>query len=246
MRITALVLPATFILFSCSYLPEDGSVRTFLRADGGDFALYYSGKAIPGKSFLMVPGGLVDPFVYECWINRLVAADSTVAVVLLKYPSNLAIANPGKVMRIINDHPEFEQWVIGGHSLGGVVAASVVHKNTDVFDGLVLLGSWSREASDLSGWAKPVLSMYGSEDQLATEKELFDNSDYLPPVLRISTPEELAGASGHTAYYEIAGGNHAGFGCYGPQKGDGVATIESTEQQELMVEMLLSFFDLVW
>jgi len=241
-----ILLTFLFILLSCSYLPEEEPGQTHLRSDTGDFALYYSGKSMPGKAFLMVPGGLVDPFVYACWIDRLAGADSTIAIILLKYTTNLAIVNTGKVMKIVSDHPEIEHWVLGGHSLGGVVAASVARKNKETFDGLALMAAWSRDASDLSGWGKAVLSMYGSEDQLATEEEIFDNSEFLPSGMIVTSPGELSAASGHTAYYKIPGGNHAGFGCYGAQKGDGQAVIGPFEQQEQMLDMLLAYFDLLW
>jgi hypothetical protein len=116
----------------------------------------------------------------------------------------------------------------------------------DYFDGLVLMASWSREASDLSGWDKPVLSLYGSEDQLATSEEVQENSGYLPPGIEISTPGDLAGLSGQTAYFEIVGGNHAGFGCYGPQKGDGEALISASVQQEQMVTLIHAYLDQLW
>jgi hypothetical protein len=39
----------------------------------------------------------------------------------------------------------------------------------------------------------------------------------------------------------IDGGNHAGFGHYGPQAGDGTATIDREEQQRQTAETLLAF-----
>lgn len=234
------------ILFSCSYLPEEGGLDTNLKKDRGDYAVYYSGNVVPAHAFLMVPGGLVDPHVYECWIDRLVRNDPTVAVVLLKYPSNLPITRTSKVMKVAKELDEFSHWAIGGHSLGGVVAASAVYRDTNFFDGLILMASWSRAASDLSGWENTVLSIYASEDQLATEEEVLGSSEFLPPGITITSPEELATLSAQTAYFKIEGGNHAGFGCYGPQKGDGKAFIDSGEQQDQMIGIMKSYFDVLW
>ena len=39
----------------------------------------------------------------------------------------------------------------------------------------------------------------------------------------------------------IEGGNHAGFGHYGPQAGDGVASIDREEQQRQTAETVLAF-----
>jgi len=233
-------------LSSCSYLPDEDDIASTLKAERADYALYYSGVSQPGKAFLMVPGGLVDPYVYACWIDRLVSADSTIAVVLVKYPSNLAILNIGKVMQVVEKTEDIQRWVIGGHSLGGTVAATVVNDHRNGFDGLILMGSWSREATDLSDWEGSVLSIYGSEDLVASEDEITGNSAYLPEGIQISTPNDLSFAPGQTFYYEIDGGNHSGFGCYGPQDGDGEALISSEEQQELMIAMIRSYLDVIW
>ena len=246
MKRTLLVLITGMIFSSCSYLPEEPVSDSHLKVDRGDYAVYYSGSSPPSNAFLMIPGGLVDPHVYACWIDRLVAEDSDIAVVLMKYPSNLAITSIKKALKVADELTEFSHWTIGGHSLGGVVAATLAHDHMDYFDGLVLMASWSREASDLSGWGKPVLSIYASEDQLATVKEVEENSKYLPPGIPVSTPEDLAVLSGQTGYFEIVGGNHSGFGCYGPQKGDGEALITATEQQEQMVNMIDAYLEQLW
>lgn len=39
----------------------------------------------------------------------------------------------------------------------------------------------------------------------------------------------------------IPGGNHAGFGCYGPQNGDGEAGISATEQIQYTAEEITAF-----
>ena len=88
-----------------------------------------------------------------------------------------------------------EHWVIGGHSLGGVVAAFSVSDQPDLFDGLLLMASWSTESKSLRSWDGKVLSLYGTKDGLATIDEINQNKDYLP-----------FGA----VYHEIEGGNHSG------------------------------------
>jgi pimeloyl-ACP methyl ester carboxylesterase len=246
MRHLSLGILLAAIFFSCSYLPEEGVPDSLLKTDRGDYAVYYSGSAAPSNAFLMIPGGLVDPYAYACWIDQLVAEDSTTAVVLMKYPANLAITNINKAMKVTGELTEFNHWVIGGHSLGGVVAATLVQKHQGFFEGLVLMASWSREASDLSGWNKPVLSIYASEDQVTTEEEVDRNSKYLPPGIVVTIPEDLDGLSARTAYFEITGGNHSGFGCYGPQKGDGEALITPLQQQEQMLGMIVSYLELLW
>ena len=43
--------------------------------------------------------------------------------------------------------------------------------------------------------------------------------------------------------YEISGGNHAYFGNYGEQKGDGTASITRESQQEQAVEQIMLFIE---
>ena len=61
------------------------------------------------------------------------------------------------------------------------------------------------------------LSVYGSQDLVLNRESLAENASKLP-------------ANAKTVVIE--GGNHSGFGAYGPQKGDGEAAISADEQQE--------------
>lgn len=239
---------STIILLcnSCSYLPEEKGAPVHLREETGDYAVYYSSKTAPVNAFLFIPGGLVDPYVYECWIDRLAGAQPNVAMVLVKFPSNLAIANMGKVMKITEGLDHFAHWVVGGHSLGGVVTATVVHKNSDFFDGALMLASWSRESTDLSGWQGTMLSIYASEDLITTKEEVENNRRFLPPGSQLEPPFYFPEERNHTYYYLVEGGNHSGFGCYGQQKGDGEALISPTEQQDEMITLLTAYFNSLW
>ena len=246
LRILSITIPVCLLLNACSYLPEENGTRTHLREENGDYSVYYSTELAPGNAFLLIPGGLVDPYVYECWINRLAGENPDVAIVLLKFPSNLAITHMGKVMKIARRLDQFDHWVVGGHSLGGVVAATVVHKNQDFFDGMVMLASWARESTDLSSWQGAVLSIYASEDQIASKDEIERNTQYLPPGSQIGLPPDFGAGKSRTYYYRVEGGNHSGFGCYGPQKGDGEALISPAEQQDEMITLLTAYFDWLW
>ncbi|GAA3030452.1 hypothetical protein GCM10010462_16800 [Microbacterium dextranolyticum] len=79
-------------------------------------------------------------------------------------------------------------------------------------DGLVLFASYC--ASDISGSRLPVLSISGSEDGLSTPQKVADARGMLPA---------------DAVLVEIPGASHASFGAYGPQAGDGVASIPDTD-----------------
>ena len=117
---------------------------------------------------------------------------------------------------IQQQYPEVQRWYIGGHSLGGSMAAAYLEEHSEDYSGLVLLGSYS--TADLSKTNLDVLSVYGSEDQVMNREKYAENKANLPE----STTESI-----------IEGGCHAYFGMYGPQSGDGIPTLTNEEQIDL-------------
>ena len=57
---------------------------------------------------------------------------------------------------------KYKHWYIGGHSLGGAMAASYAADHADELDGLLLLAAYSTK--DLSDSDLAVVSLVGSED----------------------------------------------------------------------------------
>ena len=70
------------------------------------------------------------------------------------------------------------------------------------------------------------LLIYGSEDQVM-DREKYAES-------RTNVREDVV-------EFVIEGGNHAQFGSYGAQKGDGEASITGQEQIEITVSVIISF-----
>ena len=87
-------------------------------------------------------------------------------------------------------------------------------------DGLALWAAYPPADVDLSAAPIAATSIYASEDGLTSLAEIEASRAQLPP---------------DTVFIEIVGGNHAGFGSYGEQDGDGVATIDPEEQQAQVV-----------
>ena len=158
---------------------------------------------------IFYPGGKVEHSAYLPLMLSL--AEEGILCVLVPMPMRLAVLDVNAADGIPEMFPEVDSWYIGGHSLGGSMAASYISKNTDKFDGLVLLASYS--TADVSGTR--VLSMYGTEDGVMNQEKYSECRSNLP----IDRKEVL-----------INGGNHAYFGMYGEQDGDGVADITPTEQ----------------
>ncbi|MDH4137642.1 MAG: alpha/beta hydrolase, partial [Anaerolineae bacterium] len=126
--------------------------------------------------------------------------------------------------------PEVERWVVGGHSLGGAMAARFAHRQPSAVQGLVLWASYPSASDDLSARDLVVASIYGTRDGLATGEKIAASRPLLPA---------------ETRWMAIAGGNHAQFGWYGPQSGDNPATISrEAQQQEVIAATLILLIDL--
>jgi pimeloyl-ACP methyl ester carboxylesterase len=90
-------------------------------------------------------------------------------------------------------------------------------------DGLVLFGSYC--ASDLGTSGLPVLSISGSDDGLSTPEKIAAAKNLLPD---------------DADFVEIDGANHASFGDYGVQPGDGTASIDSAQARDAITAALRS------
>ena len=115
-------------------------------------------------------------------------------------------------------------WSMMGHSLGGAMAAAFAGEHTDEIEGLILLGAYS--TADLSSSDMKVLTIYGENDQVLNREKYEENRSNLPK---------------KTTEYIIEGGNHAYFGAYGSQDGDGEATITQEEQMQQVVDLVLQW-----
>ncbi len=163
-----------------------------------------------GTGLVFIPGAKVDPWAYAPTLSGLVA-DGGMTVVITRPWLNLAFFDLRPLTDFTTLAPGVQTWAVGGHSLGGVRACSLA---SDA-DALVLFASYC--ATDLSGTDLPVLSLSGSEDGLSTPQKIADARDLLPD---------------DAVMIEIDGANHASFGTYGPQDGDGTATIPLDQMVE--------------
>ena len=173
------------------------------------------------KGIVLYPGGRVEPSAYAYKLANV--AQSGVAVVIAKSPLHLAPLDWRSPSDYTGLVPSVTDWYVGGHSVGGVRACQVAGEGAQ-FKGLILLGAYC--ANDLSNQSMPVLSIGGEQDKLTTPDDINKNKHLLPQT---------------TTYESIAGLNHAGFGDYGKQGGDGDATISDTEARDAITHYITTF-----
>jgi len=182
----------------------------------------------PRLGVIFYPGRRVDYRSYAP-IARAIAEQGYL-VVIKPMPLNLAVLSPEAAREVLRTYPQIETWVIGGHSLGGAMAAAFVYRHPQEVQGLILLAAYPANNFSLRSLAIPVLSISASEDGLATPQKIFASRSLLPET---------------TQWVVIEGGNHAGFGWYGDQPGDGQARISRETQQRQVVEVITRFLRLI-
>jgi pimeloyl-ACP methyl ester carboxylesterase len=136
---------------------------------------------------------------------------------------NLAFFDVNAADRAIAAFPEVKHWIVGGHSLGGVAAATYAARKDNV-DGVVFWAAYPGDET-LKKTDLKIMSIYGTLDMSGAER--FKSSrDDLPA---------------DAEFVVIEGGNHSQFGHYGLQPGDHPATITPFEQQRQAARATVQF-----
>ncbi len=146
----------------------------------------------PTIGFIVYPGAYAYPEAYAPSAHAIAAKGFLVAVVKMK--QDLAIMSHDRAEAVIQDNPSVAQWIIGGHSLGGVAACFYAYEHLDMFQGIVLWASYPADTSSLAQTDLKVISIYGTKD-LGIDA-IKASAKNLPP---------------DTQWVEIEGANHSQF-----------------------------------
>lgn len=215
---------AAAIYLGTYYRADMDAVYAMSEESGVQFGIWGDGTRVfepEGEwdtALIFYSGGKVECDAY--WPLLIRCAEKGVACMLVEMPGNLAVFDVGAAQRVMERCPEVEHWYLGDHSLGGSMEAAFT-ADADWVEGLVLLAAYSTEPVDV-----PVLSIYGSEDDVMNREKYEQYRGNLPAEF-----EE----------HILDGGNHAGFGYYGPQKGDGEAMISWDAQIGQTAELIAEF-----
>lgn len=193
---------------------------TVARVAEHDWYEFTPTAAPPTTGLILYPGGFVDPVAYAPMARDI--AQQGYLVVLDPMLLNLAVTGVESADTIIAAHPDITAWAIGGHSLGGAMAAEYINNNPGAVTGLALWAAYPAETTDLSAQPVNVFSIYGDADGVASSEDVLGAADRLPP---------------DTTFVVIPGGNHTQFGSYGEglQRGDNPAGIDRNGQRAAIV-----------
>lgn len=175
----------------------------------------------PGQenALIFYPGGKVEETAYAPLLRQL--AEQGVDCFLSRMPMKLAIFGMNEADKILKNY-HYTHYYLAGHSLGGAMAANYAAEHTDEYAGLFLLAAYP--SKDLREARFPVVFIYGENDGVLNREKLKASFSLVPEDYRV---------------VKIPGGNHARFGSYGIQSGDGTATISAAEQQRQTANEIL-------
>ena len=215
-------LLCVFLVYAGTYYHADAAAQAALVSDENvrvtqtEFGWLFDG-ASEEHALIFYPGGKVEATAYAPICREL--AQAGVDVCLVEMPFRLASLGQNKADEILASM-DYGHWYIGGHSLGGVIAAMYAAEHPESLDGVILLAAYA--AKPLEDELSTVL-IYGTEDGVLNMEEYRENLAYAPA---------------HAIEHVIEGGNHAQFGSYGVQKGDGEALISPEQQVEETVRII--------
>ncbi len=222
------VTGVSFDIYVSDYYHADETALSLLE-NPGDVSILQDDKGnytvLPQKAgdtgIIFYPGGKVDERAYLPLLKKY--AENGITCILVKMPFHLAVFNMNGADGIQKQYPRITKWYLAGHSLGGAMAAVYIARHVSEYQGLILLGAYSTK--DLSDTDLTVVWIDGDQDGVINQKQVLKNQDHYPE---------------NTYVFMIAGGNHAQFGSYGVQKGDGQASISAKEQWQETVDDTLA------
>lgn len=209
-------------VFLLTYYDADETAIEALHSDDDvrvselSYGLFFDGPSTE-NALIFYPGAKVEEEAYAPMLHQL--AKEGMDVIVVNMPLRLAVLGKKRAERALNDK-KYANWYIGGHSMGGAMAASYASSHSDLFKGVVLFGAFT---TDKLPENLKTLFIIGEKDSVI-------NWD------KVEKAKELA------ANWEelvIKGGNHAQFGNYGFQRGDTKADIPANTQQKLAIDFIV-------
>ncbi|MBE6014652.1 MAG: hypothetical protein E7241_04715 [Lachnospiraceae bacterium] len=221
--LTVVLLLSASLSYLMIYYHSDSEALDALKTDENvtvsetNTAWFFDGAGTD-KALIFYPGGKVEETAYAPILRKL--AEKGIDCFLVKMPFRMAVFGVNKADEIMSTY-SYGKWYMGGHSLGGAMAANYAASHSQDIAGLIMLAAYPTAKID-DGML--YLSIYGSCDRVMA-KDSYEK-------YKTNWPKNAVESV-------IDGGNHSQFGSYGFQEGDGEATISRKEQEEKTVREIL-------
>jgi pimeloyl-ACP methyl ester carboxylesterase len=192
-----------------------------LVADGKNL-VFTPGNTQPQTGIIFYPGGRCEARAYAPMLRPL--AEIGNLVVIPNMPLRLAVLDTNRASKIMAAYPDIKRWIIGGHSMGGAMAAAYAVKNPGSVVGLFFVASYPASMHAMPDTDLPAIMIYGTRDEVTRKSEFEASYARLPE---------------HTKFVAIDGGDHYQFGSFANVAV--TASISREEQQQQTLAALRSF-----
>ena len=201
--------------------------------DGDSYYAFAPRNAAPAAGFIFYPGAFVDPRAYAPCAAAIAAAGYLVVIVTM--PGDFPELGYERADDVRDAFDTITTWATGGHSMGGKMGCKYLLERGMPADitAVILWASRPSHYYDLHATDIAALSIYGTNDGLATPAIIDDSRNHLPA---------------DTVWVPVAGGNHTQFGYYDTaplpvQRNDHPADISRAAQQQIIVGATIAFLD---
>lgn len=227
--ILILLIPLTFLLGK-SYEAKESANKALISDDTinitiSDLISFKPMNKEATQGLILFQGAKVDAKAYSKLAREI--SKRGYQVILVDSPFDIPIFSVNKIDDIIKSNPNIKSWIVGGHSLGGVVASSNIILENNQIEGLLLLASYPSNSCILNS-QKEVLSIWGSKDGVMNFESFVKAKSKLPK---------------DTRYVEIEGSNHSQFGDYGLQENDNESTVDDDVVLDIVVNNIIKLFN---
>ena len=234
LMVVVIIAACGFLWWTAQVMPPMPQALVAMDSDNGvtvdssRWLVFRPETGTPLAGLILYPGAKVDPRAYAPPARAIAAAGHLVVVVPM--PLHLAVFAPARATEVQDAFPDVQHWAVGGHSLGGAMAARFAMRTPARVQGLLLWAAYPAGRDDLSANDLAAVSIFGTHDGLVSRTEIDGSRTHLPATTR---------------WVEIHGGNHAQFGWYGPQRRDLPATISREQQQRQVVDASIALLDAI-
>jgi predicted alpha/beta hydrolase family esterase len=186
------------------------------------------------SAVVLYAGAFVDARAYSVMAERLSREFGYTTLIpvyanLMSFEFDKPPPPPSRLEELQRKYPHIQNWILVGHSMGGIAAAHDMHQSLSTAtpaSALVFLASYMYSLNNTIDFSTHpnilMASVTATNDAILNHERFQQAQKYLPP---------------NTMQVEIQGGNHAAFGHYQPEDAD--RTIDHHEQQDRVIQVIL-------